>query len=102
MTKPATRPLKPKHTPPFLDPNQEPEGPEEHERQGEGEAAGKGRLRQLQEKRAKAGLLPGQLDTTTAEILHRQKELKSRRMYLQNFWYAAGASLRPPKPPNCY
>jgi phenylpropionate dioxygenase-like ring-hydroxylating dioxygenase large terminal subunit len=45
----------------------------------------------LQDKRAKLGLRPGQLDNSH-ELIHRQKELAGRRSYLQNFWYAVGIS----------
>ena len=44
----------------------------------------------LAERRERVGLRPGQLDPRTAEIGHRMQELAGRRMYLRNFWYAAG------------
>ncbi|CAK0786996.1 hypothetical protein CVIRNUC_010212 [Coccomyxa viridis] len=46
----------------------------------------------LAERRERVGLRPGQLDPRTAEIGHRMQELAGRRMYLRNFWYAAGIS----------
>ena len=72
--------------PPFPDPrenpNQEPEGPVAPPCEPIGSP--------LQKRRAEAGLRPGQLDLSAAEILNREKELSERRSYLQNFWYAAG------------
>ena len=35
-------------------------------------------------------LAPGELDTGVNQWAHRQKELLSRRLYLKDFWYAAG------------
>lgn len=82
-----------KTPPPLSDPRQEPEGPEE-EPSGKEELLGEEEPQQpprrLQERRAQVKLKPGQLETGTAEFLHRQKELSSRRCYLRNFWYAAG------------
>ena len=49
----------------------------------------KQRKETLQDKRARLGLRPGQLDNSL-ELIHRKKELAGRRSYLQNFWYAVG------------
>ena len=52
----------------------------------------------LAERRERVGLRPGQLDPRTAEIGHRMQELAGRRMYLRNFWYAAGEQQQPSTP----
>ena len=44
-------------------------------------------------------LAPGELDTGGSQWAHRQKELLSRRLYLKDFWYAAGGQKLPLGPP---
>lgn len=78
VTAPPRPQTAPKPQPPILDPRQEPEGPDD------GKSGSSRKRRQ--------GLRPGQLDLGTAGLLHRQKELSSRRCYLSNFWYAVGIS----------
>ena len=47
----------------------------------------------LSDIRSRQGLVPGQMDPSIAAALAtRQKELRDRRGYLYNFWYAAGTS----------
>jgi len=86
VTAPPRPQTAPKPLPPILDPRQEPEGPEDE--------------KSKERRKRRQGLRPGQLDMGTASLLHRQKELSSRRCYLQNFWYAAGEhfKLLPPLP----
>ena len=40
-------------------------------------------------------LAPGELDSGSSQWAHRQKELLSRRLYMKNFWYAAGEPTSP-------
>jgi hypothetical protein len=44
----------------------------------------------LQERRKAKQLRPGQLDPDASPFGRREKELRERRSYLKNFWYAAG------------
>jgi phenylpropionate dioxygenase-like ring-hydroxylating dioxygenase large terminal subunit len=48
--------------------------------------------RLLDKKRKEKGLKPGEWDPNTSLLARRMNELKGRRAYLKNFWYAAAIS----------